>query len=132
LTHCRPFLGNKALAEWVFLWYVIFNMQVAIKGINVDVTTALAEYTQNKIGGLVKFYPETLRMDVELERTTQHHQKGENLFRSSAKAFVPGHSFYAEASAADLYGAIDILRDELKKEMSRFKTKKMKRDRKSF
>ncbi|PJE75823.1 ribosomal subunit interface protein [Candidatus Uhrbacteria bacterium CG10_big_fil_rev_8_21_14_0_10_48_11] len=104
-------------------------MNIHIKAIDIELTSALDTYVQQKIGALVKFYPDVLRIEVEVERTTQHHQKGEKLFRSGAKVAIPKHTFFAEAYAADMYRAIDVLRDELKKEMNRLKTKRLDKSR---
>ena len=98
-------------------------MTTSIKGTNIVLTVALKKYVNEKIFSLVRFFFGVTQARVELERTTKHHHKGE-VWRAEANLYGPQHLFRAEATATDIYAAIDLMKDELKRE---FRTLKEKR-----
>ena len=59
----------------------------------------------------------------EVEKTTNHHQAGENMFRAEANFHMSKVHIRAEASKSDLYAAIDAVKDELNRELSSKKSK---------
>lgn len=61
-------------------------------------------------------------LDIQLERTTRHHQKGK-VFRAAANFDVDGTMLRAEVEDADIYAACNILREELEREIKKWKTK---------
>ncbi len=89
-------------------------MKIKIRAKNFDLTPAIEEYVTKKVSSLDKFLNskgETL-CEVELGRTTNHHKSGE-IFRAEVNIVQPGNQqVYAVAEEADLYAAIDIVRDE--------------------
>ncbi|MBI1888575.1 MAG: ribosome-associated translation inhibitor RaiA [Candidatus Spechtbacteria bacterium] len=99
-------------------------MKLTIKGTNIKLTDSIREYIDKKIGGLEKFAraPST-ECWVEVERTTYHHQSGD-IFRAEAQIRLPGaSSIRAEASEWDLHQAIDKVKDELQRQLKRYKRK---------
>ena len=62
---------------------------------------------------------------VEVERTSRHHQSGD-VFRAEAQVKLPGTSgIRAEARESDLHLAIDKVKDDLQRQLKRYKTKKI-------
>ena len=100
------------------------GMTINIKGTNLDLTIPLRKYAEDKILSLVKFFPGLIQARVELERTTKHHHKGE-VWRAEANLRGPRHLFRAEAKAGNIYAAIDILKDDLKRELHVLKEKRV-------
>lgn len=101
-------------------------MNINIKGTNFDLTESLRVYTSQKIQDLSHLLPggmENANVFVELGRTTLHHNKGD-VFRAEIIIKMPGSSLRAESSAADVYAAIDMVKDELHTEILKFKNKK--------
>lgn len=98
-------------------------MEITIRGTNLELTPALKRYATKKVASLEKFFPGVTIARVELERTTKHHHKG-NIWRAEVNLDAPQHVFRAEAVGADLYGAIDAVKDELKRELQGLKEKR--------
>ena len=99
-------------------------MTVTIKGTNLDLTPALKRYAMDKALALLKFFPSITIARIELERTTKHHRKGV-VWRAEANLKAPQHLFRAEALAGDIYSAIDMLVDELKRELRALKGRRL-------
>lgn len=102
-------------------------MQIDIKGTELDLTPSLKEHIERKLSPLSKFlkrYEEKaeIRMFVEIARTTRHHNKGD-VFYAEATLELPKKILRAEATHNDARGAIDLLKDVLKREMEKYKEK---------
>ena len=97
-------------------------MRVNIRQKNIEVTPALREYIEEKIIRVAeKFLQEQAStdlpiLDVEVERTTAHHRKGD-VYRVAAKLCGGKQCFYANARHADVRSACDLLEEELEREM---------------
>lgn len=93
-----------------------------------DVTPSLATYIEEKLMPLAKFVDpfekegETV-LRLEVSRTTQHHQKGNEVFMARADLSVSGKVLRGEASASDIRKAIDEVRNMLHMEIQKYKTK---------
>ena len=101
-------------------------MNTNIKSTNVALSTAITDYADkrfNKIAKLLDHDPAT-QCDIELARTTAHHQKGE-IFRAEIHIVGAGKNLYAVAEKADLYAAIDGVRDEILRELKNQKEKRI-------
>jgi putative sigma-54 modulation protein len=98
-------------------------MQIDIKGTNLELTQAIKDYVNEKIGSLEKFFDQILEAKVEVGLTTKHHQKGK-IFRAEANLEVPQkHIIRAEAEREDLYMAINEVKDELQIQLKKYKEK---------
>lgn len=100
-------------------------MRIHIKSTNLDLTPALKEYIEQKIGSLAKFLKRwnpkgVVEAYVEVGRTTQHHHKG-NIFRAEADLRVPGKILRAEDEDWDIRVAIGRVKDKLKREAEKYK-----------
>ena len=101
-------------------------MNIKIKSTNFDITPAIEEYVHRKISSLEKFLgvKENILCEVEIGRTTRHHKSGD-IFRAEVNIIEPGNKqVYAVAEEADLYSAIDIVRDEAEREITTRKDKR--------
>jgi len=77
-----------------------------------------------KLTPLDKFIPEDetdVKCEVELERMTDH-QSGK-IFRAEGNLYVAGILYRAEATEEQMEKAIDVMRDELKRELRRASSK---------
>lgn len=100
-------------------------MKIDIKASQLDLSPALREYVEEKIGSLDKFMKrwETegeINVHVEVDRTTHHHHKGE-VFRAVADVELPKKMIRVEEYHADLRAAIDTVKDVLKRELVKYK-----------
>lgn len=101
-------------------------MRKDILATGIDLTRAIERHIEEKVNSLDKFIDsndESAYAKVEVEKTTNHHQKGE-VFRAEINLHIAGADFRAESTAEDLYNAIDEVRDEMSKEVRRHKGKK--------
>jgi len=98
-------------------------MQIDIKGTNMELTEAIKDYINEKIGSLDKFFDQILEARVEVGITNKHHQKG-NIFRAEVNLEVPQKQIIrAEAEREDLYMAINEVKDELQGQLKKYKEK---------
>jgi len=96
-------------------------MNIAIKATHIDLTEAIKQYAEEKVAGLAKFI-DPLDAKVELERD-RNHRSGE-VFRAEVSVLVGGRHMIADATAVDLYAAIDLVIPKIKEQISKFKDKR--------
>ena len=95
-----------------------------------ELTEAIKDYVDKKIGSLDKFYDKILKADVKVGKESDHHLKGE-VFICECKLDVPGVDLYASKNEKNLYKAIDKVRDYLEGELKKHKIlqrEKIKKD----
>jgi len=86
-------------------------MQVLITGKNLELTSALKQYAEEKFSALDKFHDKIIRADVVLARD-QHHNKGDVHF-CECKLEVPGNDLFVSKEEPNMYKAIDKVSDHL-------------------
>jgi len=93
----------------------IANIQAA----NMELTDAIRSHVEKRISQLEKltmrFEPATI--NVQVGKTSNHHQKGE-VFRAEFNLDIPGKLLRTEATKEDLYEAIDVAKEDLKRQLS--------------
>ena len=108
-------------------------MNIILKIKNLKLTESFKIFIKDKIGGVKKFLKsfnkgktdsqkDALEVFVEVEKETKHHRKGD-VFKAEAKINIPGKSFMAKAHGDDLGEAVTEVRDELEREIKKYKTK---------
>ena len=108
-------------------------MKIDIKSTHLDLTGAIREYIEEKIGSLDKFTHVFARNDtvggfgheaveafVEIARTTKHHKQGP-VFRAEVNLKIGGKVLGAAKEDWDVRIAIDAVREELKMELQKAK-----------
>ena len=101
-------------------------MNTNIKAGSIELTPAISDYVDKrlkKISDLLGNDP-ALQCDVELSRTTEHHNKGA-IFRAEIHIVGSGKDIYVAREETDLYAAIDIVRDEVLREVKAKKAKQI-------
>lgn len=93
-----------------------------IKGTNMELTEAIKSAVAAELATLdsrLERWGTAVFADVEVGRTTKHHQKGD-VFRAEVNLQIPGKLLRAEEEDEDLYvalkNAVGTLERELKKE----------------
>jgi len=91
-------------------------MQLSITGHHIDVTDALRAHVTEKIQRLERHYDHITNVHVVLtvEKLVQ---------RAEATVHTSGADLFADASADDLYAAIDALADKLDRQVMKRKDK---------
>lgn len=108
-------------------------MKINIKATNLDLTPAIREYIEKKIGSLSRFLKrfETkseVEVFIEIARTTKHHRHGNVLY---AEATIPlGKKILrAEHFDWDIRVAIDKIKNKLQQGIKEYKEIKMEKRR---
>lgn len=101
-------------------------MQIKIKTTNIELTSAIESYVEEKVRGVEKFavphVDEDPIAEVEIGKTTNHHNSGD-VFRAEINLRVRGKHFRATSEKSDLYAAIDDVRNEIVRELNSHKDK---------
>lgn len=105
-------------------------MQVIITARGADLTDALRDYVEEKIGGLTKFFDQIIRADVVLGLQTRHHQKGD-IFFAECKLEVPGKDVFVKEDGDNVYKAIDKARESLGAELKKIKVLRREKSKKA-
>ena len=108
-------------------------MKIDIKGTHLEVTPAIIEFINEKIGSLDKFVGwfadrqenaqarhQPVEAFVEISRTTSHHRQGD-VFKAEVNIKIGGHMIRAEKESVDVRSAIDLVREELRMELQKEK-----------
>src|SRR3989344_1795904 len=110
-------------------------MRVVLKGPRASLTPAIKVYIEEKlIRTINKLLPkngsDASLLEIEFERTTRHHRKG-YVWRVEANLTLGEKMLRAEAGGEDPREAIDILEEELKREVKKFKGRSKEKERRS-
>lgn len=100
-------------------------MNITTKATNIEITPAIADYIEKKFSAFDKFVQSDMassRCDVEVGKTTRHHRSGD-VFRAEVNLHIDGKSFYAVSELDDLYAAIDVVKDEIIRQVTSQKEK---------
>ncbi len=101
-------------------------MNINIKATNITLTPSISDYVSKRVEKISKLLKndESAQCNIELARTTEHHNKGE-IFRAEIHIVGANKNLYASADKIDLYAAIDTVRDEIISELRSRKEKRM-------
>lgn len=106
-------------------------MVVNIKATGFSLTPALRKLAEEKIlkpltERLGKEFPPDLPLDIELAKTTRHHNEGK-IWKCEVNLSLPHErrTLYVEVLGESLEAAIDEAKDELEREVGEYKEKRM-------
>jgi putative sigma-54 modulation protein len=113
-------------------------MKIIIKAKNLELTGALENFINKKIGLLKKFVDILKREDeigktlaevfVEIERETEHHKKGQ-IFSCQLEVRLPGKSLVLKSESDDLYKALVAAKREMEESIKKHKFKNIDKNR---
>lgn len=91
-------------------------MNITIIGHHVEVTPAIREYVNQKIGRVVKHFDQvtTAQVTLSVEKLLQ---------KAEVTLHVKGKDIHADCSDADMYAAIDKLSDKIDRQVLKHKEK---------
>lgn len=100
-------------------------MNINIKATNIELNTEIKDYVDSKILSLDKFLNSGNDIPVFLEigRESNHHQNGPDVFMAEIHFSFEGKEFYIKDRAAELFAAIDLVRDETQRQIKNRKGK---------
>lgn len=102
-------------------------MRLNVKATNITISDQVRAYLEKKLQSLERladFDDSALLVDVELGRTTRHHQTGD-VFFAEINIHRGKESFRAVTDRPDLMSAIDGARDSIARELSSKKDKEI-------
>ena len=91
-------------------------MQLNLTGHHVDISSALRDYVNEKLGRLERHFEHVTNVNVVL--TVEKQQQ-----RAEASVNVSKGQLFADASSDDMYAAIDALIDKLDRQILKHKEK---------
>ncbi len=101
-------------------------MKINIKATNIELTDAIRDYVNSKVGVVEKFLKndkEELIIQAEVGKTSNKHKKGD-YFRAEFNVEVSGKNYYVSSQKSNLYEAIDDAKDLLFRKIGYSKDKK--------
>lgn len=109
---------------------IIFNfkyMSINIKATGMEMTDAIRSYAEEKMETLLKFFDNIQHIDIDVGMNSNHHNKG-NVYYAEVNMSIPGRLVRVVKEEADLYKAIDKVKDHLKVELEQEKEKMRRKD----
>jgi len=101
-------------------------MNTKIKTTGVGLTDDVHSYLNKRLSfieQLINAKDKNVLCEVELSKTTGHHKQGD-IYRAEVNLKVGGRNFYAHSEQENINAAIDVVKDEMAKELRRNKDKK--------
>lgn len=111
-------------------------MRVTIRQKNLIITPPLRVYIESKILKPIRRILGAVEgkgspiLDLEFSRTTWHHNKGK-VFKAGANLTIGGRFFRAEAEDEDIRSCCDLLKEELEREILKFKSRSASKNRRT-
>lgn len=97
-------------------------MRLTIKATNITHTNAIDAYLAKRMRELEKVLEPKEKSElarVDIGSTNKHHKEGKDLYYAEITFHVKKKDFRIVAKAADLYAAIDKMKDEIVREVTR-------------
>lgn len=94
-------------------------MQINLKTKDIEVTDAIRQYVNDRmesVAKVVESYDPAAMVEVEVGKSTQHHNKGPFMRAEMNLSFL-GNVFRSEEEREDLYEAIDMAKDDLRRQV---------------
>lgn len=91
-------------------------MQLAVRGKNIEVTAALRDYVEKKVGKIEKFIDQPVNAQVNLYVERDRHIV-------EVTATLNGLILRGQESTGDMYASIDLVADKLEKQVQKYKTR---------
>ena len=94
-----------------------------------ELTPAIHDYVIKRVTNLEKILSKIeekggeVNVDFEVARTTNHHKSGE-VFHADCLINIKGEKFYTSVDEEDLYAAIDAVKENLYRDISKSKDRK--------
>ena len=102
-------------------------MNINIKTTNLELTDSIRDYLDKKMAQVEKFIkaPSTEPIaDIEIGKTTNAKNSAEDLFKAEINLQIGGSLYRYSAEEAEIYSAIDKMKDQIIREVRKEKEKK--------
>ena len=98
-------------------------MEVVVKGKNFSLTEPLKEYVQKKLVRMVQKYKSSDVLEVKTELSVLKNRSVPDDQHVEVTLLVNGSVLKAQASAHDMYAAIDLVTDKVERHIRKHKSK---------
>ena len=104
-------------------------MRINLQAKNMELTSAIHDYVEKRVTNLEKLLKKIEEKDGEIvvrfdvAKNTKHHKEGV-VFHADCSISIRGENFYASVNMEDLYVAIDQVKEDLFREISKNKDRK--------
>jgi ribosomal subunit interface protein len=98
---------------------------ISIKGTNIPLTDAIKARVEEQVQTLEKLtsgFEPAAELSVEVGKSSKHHAKGP-FYRAEFQMHVPGQELRASTQEEDLYHAIVVARDHIRRQLKDYKAK---------
>jgi|SRR3989344_4769041 len=104
-------------------------MRINLQSKNIELTPAIRDYVIKRVTNLEKLLS---KMEVaggeavvnfEVAQNTRHHKSG-SIFHADCRINIKGEEFYSSADEEDLFAAIDAVKENLFREISKNKDRR--------
>lgn len=99
-------------------------MNFTIRGEKMEVTDSIREYVTDKLSKMEKYFDEPEKVNVKVIFKVRGREQKIEVTMSAL-----GYDLRAEVAHSDMYAAIDLVLDKLERQMRKYKTKLMSRER---
>lgn len=99
-------------------------MRLVINGRNIEITPALREYVEEKVGRIQKHNGQI--MDLEITLSVVKNPSVANSHFAEAKCSLNGSISHVQESAESMYAAIDLIADKVDRQVKKHKEKIIK------
>jgi putative sigma-54 modulation protein len=100
-------------------------MRLQVKGRNLEVSAGIRDYAERKLRRLDKQLNDGT--EVELELSVEKNPSISNGHVAEATIFTKGPNLRARESATDMKAAIDLLVDNLERQVARYRSKRRRK-----
>lgn len=91
-------------------------MKIQVRGKNIQVTDALKEYVEKRLGKLDKYFEKPTEAVVTLVVEKERH-------RVEVQIPINGYILRGEEESADMYSSVDTVEEKLEKQINKYKTR---------
>jgi len=98
-----------------------------VRGENIEVTPAMREYVETKVGKIGKYFDEMPEANAHVNLKVYSDRNG----KVEVTIPLPNIILRAEETSPDLYGSIDLVSDKLERQVKKYKGKMEQRSRRS-
>lgn len=105
-------------------------MQINLKATGIELTQAIHDYVLKRVTNLDKLLSKLekeggkVNVNFEVAKNTKHHKSGA-VFHADCLINIKGEEFYGSADMEDLYAAIDTVKENLFREISKNKDRRL-------
>ena len=99
-------------------------MKILIEGKNIELTKALKDYVNEKLGKLQKHYEHIIKEhDLRVKLSTAKNPRVTKNNTTEVTIFLDGKIIRSEHSSEDMYASIDLVVDKLDRQIQKYKNK---------